>query len=122
MDWNYIQPEKKILPEPAFFAGFFQILIGRRNNAHVGFNCFFAADPFDFLLLNNPQYFGLRRKAHIADLVKKESSSVGYFKSSLARRYRVCKSAFFVAKKFAFYQGLRYCGAVNVDKWIFRAR
>ena len=62
------------------------VLVRRREHAHVDRDRLRSADARDDAVLQHAQHLGLRREAHVADLVEEERAAVGLLE--LARRGR----------------------------------
>src|SRR5882724_7777032 len=81
-DWKNVEPVEQIGPEPALAHHLHQINVGRRNHANVDANRVSAAKPFELLLLEDAQQFGLQFQRQISDLVKEYRSPIGKLKAA----------------------------------------
>src|SRR6266702_2567472 len=78
---------------------FFEIFVGRRDDAHVALDGMVAADTLEFLFLQYAQKLGLEGGRDFADLVEKNRALVGEFEAPLARINRAGKCPLFMAEK-----------------------
>jgi hypothetical protein len=69
VDVYHIQPEVEILPEIPLLDLFFQVPVGGRHDAHVGFNGLLPPKALEFLFLQNPQKLYLDVLIDLAYLV-----------------------------------------------------
>src|SRR5258705_5532148 len=69
-DWKDVEPVEQIGTEPALAHHLHQINVGCRNHANVDSNRVSAAKPFELLLLEDAQQFGLQFESQISNLVK----------------------------------------------------
>ena len=56
---------------------FFEVPVGRRNDADVHADVRRAADAPERLLFEKPEQLGLQRRRHLADLVEEDRALVG---------------------------------------------
>src|SRR5438270_13870386 len=78
VEGNDIQAIKKVLPECPAGDFLFKVLISRGDDAHVNVRSDVGAYAFETLLLQDAEHFRLRAQAHIADLIQKKRSTVGF--------------------------------------------
>jgi len=88
-----------------FIQSGFQIAVGGGDDADIHRDGFAPPQAFDAFFLQQPQYFGLQAKGHIADFIQKNRSAVGLFDLSDAAMGCAGKGPFFIAEQFAFQQG-----------------
>src|SRR5215831_5469019 len=93
----------------------------RCDQPDVNLMCAIAAEPLEFLLLQNAEQFRLKFQRYIAHLVKKERSLVGKFEASGFLRYSAGKRSFFVAEQFTLEKSKRYCRAVQLHECLVPA-
>ncbi len=81
-----------------------------------------SAEPFEFMLLQNAQQFGLQFQRNVADFIEKNCAFIGEFESAnfLGNGYGEC--AALVAEKFAFQQSAGNGGAIDLDEGAFAPR
>src|ERR1035438_8187020 len=111
----------QILPEGALGDFGFQILIGRRQKAHVDGDGTVAAHAFQDALLQHAENLGLRGEAEVADLVQEQGASVGLLELAHAR-IDAGGDALLDAEEFAFQQRLGQGRAVERHKRLAHAR
>ena len=73
----------KILAEVAFAHGFFQIAIGRGDDAHIHLHVAHAADAADDLVFQHAQQLGLQQRREFADFIEEQRAAVGHFEQAL---------------------------------------
>src|SRR5215207_4183801 len=86
------------------------------DNSHINRNRLVAAESFNMALFESAQEFGLHIRAHVTNLVQKESSAVGLLKLPSPARGSPRKCAFFMAEKLGFNQFGRQRSAVDGDE------
>ncbi len=88
MEGDDVESVIKVLPKVPVCDFFFQVLVCCGNNADVYFDGFVAANPLEFMLLQDTQHLGLGFKAHVADFIEKQGSlmSLVEFAASLCCR------------------------------------
>ena len=106
----------EVFPEIAHFDFVQQVFVGGRDDPHVDGDILVASDPADPVFLQGPQYFGLCRKAHVADFVEEKRSSVGLFEFAFVLFVGRRERPLLVPEKFAFDQLRRNGGAVDFDE------
>ena len=74
VDRNHVQPEEQVLAERAVGDRAREILVRRRDDAHVDADRLAAADALDLLRLDRAQQLRLRLGAQVADLVEEAAS------------------------------------------------
>jgi len=72
----------EVLAKPAtnYLSG--KISICRSDHPYIDTDATVAPDPFERLLLENPEYFALRLKRHVGDFVNEQSSAMRTLESS----------------------------------------
>src|SRR6266568_6589429 len=107
-----------------FVAGhrFFEILVGRRDNAHIDLDGVVAADSLKFLFLQYAQKLGLEGGRDFADLVEKNRALVGEFEAPLARINRAGKCPLFMAEQLGLKDRFRQRCTVDLDERALGAR
>ena len=93
-----------------------EVGIGRGHQANIHMDGARAAQPFEFVLLQNPQELGLQFERNIADLVKKQRASMGQLEAADALRNGAGEGALFMAEQFALQEPGRDGGAVDLDQ------
>src|SRR6266403_467515 len=97
-DWKYIQTIVEVAAKFVSLHHFNQISVGRSYEAHIYLVSPTAAQALEFLLLQDPQQFGLQRQWNVSDLVQEQRSFVSQFESANLLRNGPRKSTFLVAK------------------------
>ena len=120
-DGKDIESVEEVHSERALPDLFLQKPIGRGEDAHVCSYGMRAADPLKLSVLNHLQQLGLQVERQFADLVEKQSASVGQFKAADLSGSGACVGAFFTAEKLALNQCWRQAGAVHMNKQILSA-
>ena len=72
-----VEAEEQILAEQALLDQDAQVLVGGRDDPHVGLDRGAAADGGVFALLQHAQQAGLRLHRHVADLVEEQRAALG---------------------------------------------
>ena len=93
-----------------------QIAMRGRDQADVNLVRTVAAEPLEFLLLQDAQQFRLKFQRNVADLVKKERAFVGEFEPSRFLGDGAGERSFFVAEQLALEESKRDCGAIQFDE------
>src|SRR5215813_1892126 len=104
LDRKYFQTIVKVLAKRALFYHRGQISMRGCDQSHVNLVRTVAAEPLEFLLLQDAQQLGLKFQRYIANLVKKERAFVREFKPPRFLRDGACKGTFLVPEKLAFQQ------------------
>src|SRR5690606_2768184 len=113
---------EQILPESAFADLLCKILVGCGKYAHIHRDRFAASNPGDDSLLQCSQNLGLRREAHVADLVEEQGSPVRELELARAILVRSGERALHVAKQLRLDQFGGDRGAIDFDEWMVGAR
>ncbi len=77
MDGEAVEPIEQVLAKAARRHRLLQVLVGGRDDAHVGLDRLVAAEPLEALFLEQPQHLGLRGQRHVADLVEEDRALMG---------------------------------------------
>src|SRR5579859_1599402 len=116
IDGHDVEPVIQIFAKSPLLECSTEIAIGGRDKTHVNLYCARAAQPFEFALLQNSQKLHLSSGRDIPNFIKEEGPFVGKLEFSWLTADRTGKSSFFIAKKFAFEQVLRYRRAIDLHK------
>src|SRR5205085_7358140 len=100
IDRHDIQSIIQIFAKFALLHQLLEILVRRRDYANIDFDCFCSTDTLERLLLQYTQKPHLKIGRCFTDLVEKNGSSIGHFKSSRACAYGVREGALLMPKKF----------------------
>src|SRR5262249_18424627 len=113
---NDVESVKQIFPESP--GGYFtlQILVGRRDHAHINANACRGADRLKALFLEDAEDFGLRLNRHVTDFIEKQRAAVRKLKLTFLGFACARKRSFCVAEQFAFDEFFWNCRAVDFDK------
>ena len=115
-DGEDIQPVKEVAAKLAFRDHLCQVAIGRRDHADVDTDGARAAQPFEFLFLQNAQQLGLEFEGDVPDFIQKQRSLVGEFEAADLLRDGAGERAPFVAEEFAFQQPGGDRRAIHLDE------
>src|SRR5512132_1793007 len=119
---NNLQSEVQIFAECTCPHRALEIVIGRRNDAHVGANHLVAAEPLDLLRLDGAQQLGLGVRTEISNFIEKESSAMRQLESSDAQLRRPREGSPFVAEHLALHQITRNRRAIHAHEWLVAPR
>ena len=111
-----VEAEKQILAEQSLLNELAQILVGRRDDSHVGLDRRAAADRGVLALLQDTQKPGLRLHRHVADLVEKERAAFGLFEAAGTARIGAGEGTLLVAEQLRLDKVARDCGHVDGDE------
>jgi hypothetical protein len=89
-----VEAEEQVLAEQALLDQDAQVLVGRRDDAHVGLDRRAAADGGVFALLQHAQQPRLRLHRHVADLVEEQRAALGLLEAAGARVLAPVKAPF----------------------------
>ena len=104
LDPDHVEPMQQIFAEQPGPDTRFEILMGRRDHAHVHAHRDLAADAVELALGEHPQQPGLQRRRHVADLVEEQRATVGLLEAATAQRIRAGERALLVPEQFALEQ------------------
>ena len=107
---NRSSPKSPLLDREA------QVLVGRRDDPHVGLDRRAAADGRVFALLQHAKKAGLRLHRHVADFIEKQGSALRLFKAADRAGSGAGEGALLVAEQFAFDQVAGNGGHVDGDE------
>src|SRR5215468_7479263 len=93
-----------------------QVTISRSDHADIGVNSTVAAYSLEFFFLKDSQQCDLHFCRQLADLVKKNCSSMSRFKSADSLLQRTGKRALFVAEQLACNKFCRKRGAIHFNE------
>ena len=93
-----------------------QVLVGRRDDAHVDREIARAAEPPEGHLLEHLEQLGLGGHRHLADLVEEQRAAVGLLEQAALLRLGVGEGAALVTEELALEQALGHRGAVDLDE------
>ena len=110
-----MQPIEQVFPETAVTHALLQITMRRRDHANINGNGL-AANRRDNTLLQGPQDLRLHGDVHVADLVEKQRSMLGFAKGALPVTHRACKGAANMAEQLAFHELGRDSSAIDGDE------
>ena len=118
---KFVQPVEQVGPQPSRRHGRIQILVARRQHAHVNLDGLRAADAAKGLFLQGPEHFGLRGQRHVQNLVQEEGAAVGQFKPAGLAAGRAGKRPLFVPEQFRLEKGVRNGARVHRHEGTFGA-
>src|ERR1700686_1247398 len=120
-DRYHVETIEQILAEVALFHPLLQIAMGGCDDPHIDL-LRLAADRRHNALLESAQDFGLHRKIHVADLIEKKGSAVGFAERTLALEDGSGEGALDVTEELALKQIRRNCRAVERHEGAATAR
>src|SRR5580704_920773 len=110
---NHVQPVEKVLAKRAARDFLFEIFICSGDYAHVHAHRFIRADAFETLFFQDSQNLRLRAKAHVADFIEEQRSTIRLLKLAGLVFGGAREASLDVAKKFGFDQFFRDRGTVH---------
>ena len=113
---KYLQPVIQILAKGRLLHHARQITMCGGDQADVNLVRAVAAEPLEFLLLQDAQQFRLKFQRDVADLVQKKRALVREFKASRLLRDGASECAFFVTEQFTLEKPQRDRSAVQFDE------
>src|SRR5215470_2017934 len=120
-DRHDVESVEQVLPEFAPSNHCFQVSVCRRDETDVRLEGRRSAQPLELALLQQPEKLDLYRGRKIADFVEKKASPFGELHSAWLSVHRPSKGSLFIAKQFAFQQGLRQGDALDLDEGLLPA-
>ena len=103
----------KIRPESVCLNQRLQILVGGCDTPEIHVEGLRAPDPYNLFLLQHAHQIGLGFQADVADLIQEYRAAISHLELALLAELRARKRTAFMAKQFAFEQGLRQRPAVD---------
>src|SRR4029077_7004879 len=92
-----------------------------RDHPDVNLMSAVAAEPLEFLLLQDAQQFRLKFQRNVANLVKKQRALVGELEPSCFLGDGAGKCSFFVAEQLTLEESERKCGAIQFHESLLAA-
>ena len=115
-DFHDLQTEVEIAAEVAGRDSFLQVTVGGGHHTDINLHAGTAADPLERMPLEDAQKLRLNRRAHLADLVKKQRTLMGCLKLAGLAIGGAGEGALLVPEEFAFQKRLRQGCAVHADE------
>ncbi len=81
-DRHDVEPIVEVFAELARFDLFFQVAIGRGDEADIDRQRLGAADALELSFLQDAQQLGLKRRGNLADLIEEQSAAVGLLEAA----------------------------------------
>ena len=122
MDRNHVEPIVEVFAEASGGDLLLQILVGRRDDAHVDLDRVVAADRPDLPVLEHPQQLALQLGPHVADLVEEEGAAGGLLEEPALGRVGPGERAAHVAEELALEQAFGQRRAVDRHEGLRRPR
>jgi hypothetical protein len=116
VDGNDIEPVKEVFPKASLADSGFEFDVRGSDDAYVNADGFRAADPFEFLLLEDAEEFSLSVQGKITDFVQEDGSAMGLFETPQTIRISTCKRTFGVTEQFTFDQVRRQRSTVDSNE------
>ena len=101
---DHVEAVIQVFAETAFFHEGKQIDVRGRDDAHIDFNLFGAAQAHEFAFLNDAQQLRLRFRTDGGNFVEEDGALIGDFKKSLFRGNRAGEGAADVPEQLRFEQ------------------
>ena len=101
---KHIEPVIQVHSELFFGDQSGEILIGCSHHTHIDAMGMRAAQPFELLLLQNPQQLRLQFERNIANFIQKYRAAVCGLETAYLLRHGACEGALFVTEELAFEQ------------------
>ena len=117
-----VQAVVEILAERAGRDRLLEILVGRRNQAHVGLDRLGAADALELALLQHAQQLDLRREVDVADLIEKQRAALREFEAPFLARLGAGERPLLVAEEFRLDQAVGQRRAADLDERLLGAQ
>ena len=119
---NHVEAVVQVFAKTALFYPLLQILMRRRDDAHIGLDGVVPADPVKMAVAQYPEQPGLKIKRHVADFIEEKCAAVGLLKTAAPQRLRAGKGATLMAEELAFQQIFRNGGGVDRNEGPVGAR
>jgi hypothetical protein len=113
---DHVQPVEQVLAEAAGAHALLEVLVRRRDHAHVALQGLVATDAVELAVRQHAQQPRLQVEGHVADLVEKQRAAVGLLEAAAAHGLRAGEGAALVAEEFALEQVLRDRRGVDRDE------
>src|SRR5512143_887866 len=114
-----VQPIIQVLPKKRLLNRLFQIPVGGGDHPDVGLEALVGSQALKFPVLQNSQKFHLGARGEVSNLVEKDGSAVGFFKSAYPSMGRSCESASLMAEEFALQEGFGNRSAADLHPGFF---
>jgi hypothetical protein len=101
---DHVEPVKQVFPEQALAHPLLHVLVGGRDDPHVGPDRLVAADPVEVVVGQHPQQAGLEFGRHVADLVEEQGAALGLLETAPAHGLGAGESPALVAEEFGLEQ------------------
>src|SRR6185369_14409999 len=122
LNLHHAQPKKQVLPEFSGLDQFLELLIGRRDQAHVCSDCLVGTYPFKCSLSQEPKQLYLSGSVDLADFIEEEGTSLSLFEPAYSPLVRAGESSLFMPEELAFEECGRQRGAMDCHHLLFAAR
>ena len=113
LDGEDVEAVVQVLAEAALLDHLLEVLVGGRDDAHIGALGLIAADSLEGALLQHAQQLDLHRQRHIADFIEEQRAPVGQLEAPRPAGDGTGERALLVAEQFAFQQLRRDRPAVD---------
>ena len=121
-DRKDVEAEEEVLAEAAPLDRLREVLVRRREDAHVDVHHVLAADARDLAALQRAQHLRLRDEVHVADLVEEQRAAVRLLEEAALLRLGAGERAPLVAEELALDELARDGGAVHLHERAVHAR
>ncbi|OLB18888.1 MAG: hypothetical protein AUH12_01385 [Gemmatimonadetes bacterium 13_2_20CM_69_8] len=118
---QHVQPEQQVLAELSLLRGLAQVLVGRRDHAHLHGERPLATESLDHAGLEHAQQLRLGLEAQVADLVQEQRAAVGELEATHPPLGSARERTSLVAEHLRLDQVLRNGRAVDAHEALRRA-
>ncbi len=122
VDRDHGEAEVEILAEVPLLDLLLEVLVRRRDDAHVDLDRPRRSEPLDLALLQHAQHLGLRLGAHVADFVEEDRAAVGLLELADLLLGRAGERSLLVAEQLRLDQLLGNRRAVHLDEALAAAQ
>ena len=118
---DHIQAVVQVFAEHAFLDALLQVLVGRSDHAHIGFDSAVATHAVEMAIRQDAQQTGLQIERHVPDFIEEQGATVGLLKASATRCLRTGEGSTLMTEQLALQQILGDGCRVNGHKGLVGA-
>src|SRR6202043_526240 len=111
-----VQAVEKIFAKPLLLDFLVKVLVGCRENSHVGIDGSGSAEPFELAVLQHAEQLYLNGRTDLSNLIEKQRAAVGEFKAAFLAGICAGKSAFLISEEFGFQKRIRQSSAAHFNQ------
>ncbi len=116
MNVDDVEPVVKVFSKPARRNFLFQVPVGGCHHSDVDLETLFTADPFEDLVLQDPEKFHLDGGIDFPDFVQEDGPAVGQLETALFLADGPGETPFFMAEEFTLQKSLGKGRTVGLDE------